>query len=75
MKIKELIEKLQQYDPELEVILYNNVGKGIRKDFNVKYPTYFKKEKIVYSLSKFPISEDNKAYNTKYERNEGLIIS
>jgi len=75
--VKKMIEELKKYDLNMDIIIYDDVGKGVRENLNVKYPTSFCKSKVVFSLCKFPIEEDRgkSRFDNKYTRKECLIIS
>lgn len=77
MTVKEMIKEFKKYDSEMEVVIYDDIRKGIRDNFSVTYPTSFCKSKIVFSLCTSPIEEDRgkSRFDNKYSRKECLIIS
>jgi hypothetical protein len=75
MTVGNMIKKLKQYDLDMEIVLHDDIGKGVRKSTAVKYPTCFNKQRIVFALCKEPIGEDQEVYDGKYERKECLVVS
>jgi hypothetical protein len=75
MTVKEVITELKKYDPDMEVVIYDDIGKGVRDNFSVTYPTSFLKQKITCALVGFPIEIDCGRYDNKYKRRECLLIS
>jgi hypothetical protein len=69
MKVKDLINKLKEVNPELDIVIYDDVGKGVRISTNITTPHYVEEKEMITSLSKFPITIANDLTIHQYNKN------